>query len=133
MHTPSIATPSPREIFDARTEVGLSQEQAAALLYQTAATWERWERGALLMRPALWELFVSKSPPGAKGWPKKPVQPEPWEIRKARLAVDMTQADAAEQVGYTWRGWQAWERGVCRMPPPVWELFLFKTEQLGKR
>jgi transcriptional regulator with XRE-family HTH domain len=57
--------------------------------------------------------------------------PTPAEIRVARLAAGLTQAQAAALVGKTARTWQGWEsdkprcrgRGSQQIPAPLWLLF----------
>lgn len=52
--------PTPEEIKQARTDAGLSQPAAAALIYSTKRTWQDWEAGKNPMHPGLWELFRLK-------------------------------------------------------------------------
>ena len=60
-------------------------------------------------------------------------RPAPESIRAARVAAGLTQAEAAAVVHRpSYRTWQDWERGVARMPPDAWELFLLKTGQHPK-
>jgi hypothetical protein len=56
--------------------------------------------------------------------------PTPANIRAARTAVDLTQAEAAELVylGSAVR-WSEYERGAQGIDPARWELFLIKTGQ----
>lgn len=53
--------PKPREIVEARDAAGLTQTQAAALVYVTLSGWQRWEQGERPMHPAFWELFRLKT------------------------------------------------------------------------
>mgnify|MGYP000862311218 CR=1 FL=1 len=57
--------------------------------------------------------------------------PSPVEIRAARGAAGLTQAQAAALVHATPRNWQQWEQtegaNVRRMHPGLWELFRIKT------
>ncbi|WP_292931423.1 helix-turn-helix domain-containing protein [Noviherbaspirillum sp.] len=48
-----------------REAAGLTQGQAAALIYRTARNWQQWEGGERRMDPALWELFRLKSTPNS--------------------------------------------------------------------
>ncbi len=52
--------PTPQDIKDARKLAGLTQRQAAALIYLDAQTWAKWEQGANKMSQGLWELFHIK-------------------------------------------------------------------------
>ncbi len=52
--------PTPEEIKAARKLAGLTQEQAAALVYVKRDGWIRWEHGIRKMHPGMWELFLSK-------------------------------------------------------------------------
>lgn len=52
------------------------------------------------------------------------------EIRAARKAAGMTQKQAADVVGVSWRAWQDWELGVRGINPGLWELFLIKTKKI---
>lgn len=55
--------------------------------------------------------------------------PKPHVIRDARLAVGLTQTEAAHVVRASLRGWQQWEAGHRAMPPGLFELFMLKTNQ----
>lgn len=54
------ANPAPEDICAARKAAGLSQPEAAALIYSTKRTWQDWEAGVARMHPGLWELFTRK-------------------------------------------------------------------------
>ena len=54
------ANPTPEDISSARKRAGLTQREAAALIYATQSAWEDWEQGRRRMHPALWELFRLK-------------------------------------------------------------------------
>ena len=56
------AGPTQQEIRAARSDSGLSQAGAAALIYSTRRTWQDWEAGVASMHPGLWELFELKRP-----------------------------------------------------------------------
>lgn len=56
------ANPKPHDIIAARIAAGLTQTQAAALIYITLSGWQRWEAGERQMHPAFWELWLSKLP-----------------------------------------------------------------------
>ena len=53
-------SPDPSEIKRARLRAGLTQTQAAEVIYSTKRTWQDWEGGLHQMHPALWELFKLK-------------------------------------------------------------------------
>jgi putative transcriptional regulator len=57
--------------------------------------------------------------------------PTPAEVRAAREAAGLTQAQAAALVSTTLRAWQAWEQDggeyARRMHAGLWELFKIKT------
>lgn len=53
--------------------------------------------------------------------------PHPEEIKAARKASGLTQAQAGALVHCHWRSWQDWESGRRSMHPAIWELFLLKT------
>ena len=59
MTTPG--NPTPDAIRAARAIAGLSQTQAAALIYCTLRAWQEWEAGNRRMHPAFWELFRIKT------------------------------------------------------------------------
>ena len=49
--------PTPDEITAARQSVGLTQGDAAAIVYTTDRHWSNWERGVSKMPRASWRLF----------------------------------------------------------------------------
>ena len=57
--------PTHAEVRAARKAAGLTQAQAAALVYATPRNWQQWEQqeGANVrrMHPGLWELFIIKT------------------------------------------------------------------------
>lgn len=53
--------PKAEEIRAAREAAGLSEVQAARLIYGTITAWQRWETGERAMHPAIWELFRIKT------------------------------------------------------------------------
>lgn len=55
------ANPSPAEIRAARQATGLTQTQAARLIYATLRAWQEWEAGNRSMHPAMWELWRYKA------------------------------------------------------------------------
>ena len=48
-------------------------------------------------------------------------------IRRARQAAHLTQAQAAHLMGVTRHTWQFWENGQHRLPSATWRLFLLLT------
>ena len=52
--------PKPAEILAGRVAAGLTQTEAAALLYTTCRVWQQWEAGDRRMHPAFWDLFQRK-------------------------------------------------------------------------
>ncbi|NOT85068.1 MAG: helix-turn-helix transcriptional regulator [Methylococcaceae bacterium] len=52
--------PTQQEITKTRKEAGLTQTQAAELIYKKLRTWQQWENGDREMDYALWELFNIK-------------------------------------------------------------------------
>lgn len=65
--------PSPAEVRAAREAAGLTQAQAAGLVYASLRNWQQWEQqeGANVrrMHPGLWELFQSKAQTSAPHYP----------------------------------------------------------------
>lgn len=58
-------------------------------------------------------------------------QPTPEQIRAARKAAGLTQAEAASLVhAASYRTWQDWEAGRRPMPLMAWELFCIKCARL---
>lgn len=49
--------PAPDDIIAARLSVGLTQGDAAAIVYTTDRHWSNWERGVSKMPRASWRLF----------------------------------------------------------------------------
>lgn len=59
----AASNPKPAEILRAREAAGLTQQQAADLLYSSWRTWQHWESDGpenRRMPPAAWELFNAK-------------------------------------------------------------------------
>jgi DNA-binding transcriptional regulator YiaG len=54
------SSPSREQIRAARKAAGLTQTQAAELIYAGLRTWQDWEAGVASMHPGLWELFRLK-------------------------------------------------------------------------
>lgn len=54
-------SPTPELIKSTRKSLGLTQTQAAAVIYKQWRAWQRWESGDRQMDPALWELFLIKT------------------------------------------------------------------------
>lgn len=52
--------PTPVEVRAARTDAGLTQLQAAELIYAPMRTFQDWESGISRMHPGLFELFQLK-------------------------------------------------------------------------
>lgn len=52
--------------------------------------------------------------------------PTPEDIRAAREAARLIQAQAAALIHCTQKDWIKWESGERRMHPGLWELFLIK-------
>lgn len=50
-------TPTPEQIRKARAKHGLTQTEAAALVYYTLSGWQRLEQGERDMQPAVWEYW----------------------------------------------------------------------------
>lgn len=53
-------SPSPHVVKAAREAAGLTQTDAARLVYSELRAWQRWEAGDRAMHPGLWELFRLK-------------------------------------------------------------------------
>jgi len=73
---------------------------------------------------------MSNHPNRSAGHPAR--NPSPAEVRAARDAAGLTQAQAAALVHATARNWQQWEQeegsNTRRMHPGLWELFRLKTD-----
>lgn len=73
---------------------------------------------------------MSNHPNRSDGHPAR--NPSPEEVRAAREAAELTQAQAAALVHASARNWQQWEQGkgsnARRMHPGLWELFRLKTK-----
>lgn len=53
--------PTPEAIKAVRAAAGLTQTQAAALIYCTMRAWQDWEGGQRAMHPAFFDLFKIKA------------------------------------------------------------------------
>lgn len=74
---------------------------------------------------------MTNHPNRSAGHPAR--NPTPAEVRAAREAAGLTQAQAAELVHASARNWQQWEQtegaNVRRMRPGLWELFRIKASE----
>lgn len=53
--------PTAKQVTDARRNAGLTQQEAAALIYCSMRAWQQWEAGERRMHGAMWELFQIKT------------------------------------------------------------------------
>lgn len=53
--------PRPEELLAAREAVGLTQQQAADVIYTSLRSWENWEQGQRRMPASAFELFMLKT------------------------------------------------------------------------
>lgn len=57
-------------------------------------------------------------------------QPDPEQIKAARLAAGLTQLQAANLVGSaSFQTWNYWESGKRSIPADSWALFMLATDQ----
>jgi len=121
--------PSPAEIRALRKSAGLTQAAAGALIYTPRRTWEDWEAGIAAMPPPMFELLKLKlaQPPALTL--EKPQPPSVGQIHTVRHAAGLTKGQAAALISAKPRAFEAWERGVSRMHPGIFELFCIKTGQ----
>lgn len=54
-------SPTPEAIRQARNNRGMTQTEAAALVYAPMRTWQDWEGAKTKMHPAIFELFLIKT------------------------------------------------------------------------
>ena len=57
------------------------------------------------------------------------MKPTPEQIRAARLAAGLSQAEAGELILASKRSWENWEQGRVNMHPGLFDYFLIKTKQ----
>lgn len=55
-----MTNPTPSEIVALRKSSGITQTEAANLVYSKLRTWQGYEWGENDMHPAMWELFKIK-------------------------------------------------------------------------
>ncbi len=60
-------SPAPLAIRRARLMLGLTQAQAAKLIYRTGRRWHDFESGKSPMDPLMWEIWEVKAAKVAKG------------------------------------------------------------------
>jgi DNA (cytosine-5)-methyltransferase 1 len=60
------AAPRPADVLAARKRAGLTQTEAARVIYSTLRTWQDWESGARNCHPAMLELFQLKTTKGKR-------------------------------------------------------------------
>lgn len=54
------ANPTKEEIAAAREKAGMTQTEAAAVIFCSLNAWQQWEAGDRRMHPAFWELWKLK-------------------------------------------------------------------------
>ena len=52
--------PDATTIREARTSAGMTQMQAAALIWHSIRTWQLWESGQRKMHPAIWLAWQAR-------------------------------------------------------------------------
>lgn len=55
------SNPSTDSIISARINAGLTQQQAAHIVYAGLRTWQHWENGDRRMHPAIFDYFLLKT------------------------------------------------------------------------
>jgi DNA-binding transcriptional regulator YiaG len=58
---PLAPNPTPADVRAARESAGMTQTEAAAVVYCTLRAWQDWESGERRMHPATWELWQIKT------------------------------------------------------------------------
>lgn len=87
--------------------------------------------GCIVLKYTVYVYIVIRYITAQPNMLKKLTPPSPFQIRAARKAAQLTQAQAAEVVySPSYRTWQDWERGETPMPIGLWELFMLKTGQM---
>jgi len=84
-HSPKAGRePRPAELKAAREAAGLTQDEAAALIYTSTRNWQNWEQGSdgRAMPASAFELFMLKA--GQYTW----LEPEGREDGQRRLRFD---------------------------------------------
>ena len=56
-----MSNPTPAQVKQARANAGLTQKQAAEVIYKKILAWQRYESGDREMDAAYWELFLIKT------------------------------------------------------------------------
>ncbi|MFH7812185.1 MULTISPECIES: hypothetical protein [Acetobacter] len=56
-----MKNPEPHAIRSARATSGLTQTEAAQMVFVSLVTWARWEAGTCPMPPGLFDLFMIKT------------------------------------------------------------------------
>ena len=69
---------------------------------------------------------MTNHPNRSAGHPAR--NPSPAEVRAAREAAGLTQAQAGELIHGSRRAWQDYESGARKMHPGLWELFQAKAQ-----
>ncbi len=72
---------------------------------------------------------VSAAPPPTHHHQLELQEPEPHQVRAARLRAGHTQTQAGQLVGGSLRTWQDWEGGKRAMPAATLALYLLLTDQ----
>ena len=126
---PRPKPPSPEQIRDRRLAAGLTQSQAAALVYVETQGWRRYESGTASPRPAIWRLFCLRVEAGEFAPREAGPTPSPVVIRRKREAGGLTQLQAADTVGVSLQSWQRYESGEHAPNAAVWALFCALSER----
>jgi DNA-binding XRE family transcriptional regulator len=62
-------SPPPTKIREARTRLGLTQDEAAKKVGRTMRTWRYWEAGTITMPPEMWERWIIRTKQPRAGQP----------------------------------------------------------------
>ena len=127
----------------------VTQEEAAAIVHMTIASWQKLEQGTSVVKASTWALWTIKTArqraefkkiqdleAGIKNTDRLPPQPpafdgppEPAQVRQSRLELGITQEQAARLVHIATRSWQKGEQGSQKIHPAVWELWCLRTHE----
>jgi putative transcriptional regulator len=56
-----MTRPTPAQVLAARKAAGMTQTEAAEIVYSSLRAWQQWEAGDRSMHPAIWQWWLHRT------------------------------------------------------------------------